>query len=98
MEFKVGDRAVLTTDKHGVSERNPVWDSIYQCAGTVIAVRASEALHSSFPLSVEWDNGNSNIYDYPDLSPFELEQTEASNPNATFRKMFKNGCYYRYKK
>lgn len=94
MEFEKGDRIVLTTDRHGTSEKNPVWGSIYECHGTIKRVSVNSRV--GFPINVQWDNGSSNIYDHPDLAMLGLKQTEADNPNTTFKKMLDNGCYSRY--
>ena len=81
MKFKVRDRVILTTRKHGKSNKNPVWGSRYQCVGTVASTMSKFA--TLFPLRVDWDNGLSNAYDYPDLA---LSTTVGNdNPNFTFK-------------
>jgi hypothetical protein len=83
MEFKNGDRVVLTTGRHGKSNKNPVWGSKYQCVGTLSNFKKS-AFASLFPLRVNWDNGLTNAYDHPDLA---LSTTvDNDNPNFTFKR------------
>ncbi len=82
MKLKSGDRVILTTKKHGKSNKNPVWGSKYQCVGTVTSSQSK--FTTLFPLRVDWDNGLSNAYDHPDLAISTAVGN--SNPNFTFKR------------
>lgn len=59
--LKKDDKVVLITDIHGTSLNNPVQGSEYECEGTVVQVNARKKV-SDFNITVDWDNGNSNVY------------------------------------
>lgn len=82
MKFKVRDRVILITGKHGKANKNPVWGSKYQCVGTVAS--SQQKFATLFPLRVDWDNGLSNAYDHPDLAISTA--VDNNNPNFTFKR------------
>jgi len=62
--FKIGDKVILATNRHGDHSSNPVWRGNYgEISGTV------DKLHkgSGLKLSVLWNNGELNSYNHEDL-------------------------------
>jgi hypothetical protein len=60
-EAVVGMTVVLTTDRHGASQSNPVMGWGYQCNGVI-----DDLVDGS--IYVSWANGHSNVYESGDLS------------------------------
>lgn len=68
-KFVVGDRVRLITKRHRESASNPVWGGFYgQIEGTVSAVRG-DSTYDALPVTVKWDNSESNRYAHADLAP-----------------------------
>jgi hypothetical protein len=60
-EFSINDRVVLVTDRHGVTDANPLYYK-YKVHGTVV-----NFIENDLPVKVKWDNGEWNVYDHKDL-------------------------------
>jgi len=71
---EVGLRVLLTSNRHGVAETNPLLGSRYACMGTIEKIKPDFSFVRSYKgmcIRVKWDNGKKNVYYYEDLSIVE---------------------------
>lgn len=70
----VGDRVIYTSNEHGSSEDNPLFEE-YDVSGIIKTITPTE----DFPVVVVWDNGAENCYDFSDLELFEPDDVNLLN-------------------
>ena len=67
-----GNRVILITQVHGNSPSNPVDGGEYACEGSVVQInKLKEPSH--FNVTVDWDNGCSNVYAEENLEAVNVE-------------------------
>lgn len=66
MRFKINDRVILITNRHGIQSDNPYYKSDFACEGSVHGIHYS-ALNISHNIVVKWANGLINSYLSSDL-------------------------------
>lgn len=64
--FQIGDRVILSSNDYSISIANPIW-TFMKIVGTV---RSTSSIYNLLPISVEWDNGQANMYYHEDLELF----------------------------
>ena len=91
--FHKGDRVMYVSGRHGSAVNNPMVNSAYECAGTVVGIEYS--IGDSFNIKVKWDNDTHNSYNKKDLMFLSADDNQSSglpNPNIAFKR--KKGGYY----
>jgi len=79
--FSIDDRVSYVSGRYGSTHSNPLKGGDYECEGTVTSANFN---NNNINISVDWDNGEYNVYSKEDLEHACV--LKSSDPNKLWRK------------